>query len=113
MKENPEGFLALVNMRIVEEQERCKAVLPGFRRCWKDIRRVAEKSLLMGRLSWLRRSIVKAIDTKDVEGLRLMYDLFSRVDGQKTLCEAFKAHVQVCAFIQSILRIDSTNFLSA
>ena len=35
---------------------------------------------------------------KATERLSLMYKLFARVEGQKVLCTAYKAHVQVSVY---------------
>ena len=69
-----------------------------------EIEGSTEKSLMEGRLPWLSKGIITAMDKKDIEGLKRMYILFSRVDGLKLLCDQFKSHVHVRRF-QSIVRI--------
>jgi cullin 4 len=44
-------FLTHVNMRVEEEVQRCRAVLPES--SWSTVEMVTEKSLMDGRLEWL------------------------------------------------------------
>ena len=95
-KRNGQGeFVQYCWARMKEEDERSESVLGPFEWCWAGVTKAAERALLEERLGWLRLGIENAVDEENIEGMERMYSLFSRVGGQRTLCESFKAHVQV------------------
>ena len=108
---DPKAFFKHVYLRIEEENLRSKAVLPVG--SWSLVREVTEKALWEGRLEWIATqskpklqlwvlspniyctAVGPYMDSKDTSTLATMYNLFERVHGTKTLCNAFRIHVQV------------------
>ncbi|TDL22313.1 Cullin-domain-containing protein [Rickenella mellea] len=95
LKDDPQAFLSHVAGRIDEERGRVDELLHAHAWSWREVEKVTELELMQGRLEWLSEGIVIALDSANVDALARMYSLFSRVDGLKLLCEAFKAHVHV------------------
>lgn len=108
-------FLKHCEARRTEEKERARAVLPEA--SWEAVVQATDRALLTGRLDWLAKdgasplvicwvvhpssflvALRRLMTDKATERLSLMYKLFARVEGQKVLCAAYKAHVQVSVY---------------
>ncbi|KAF5376863.1 hypothetical protein D9615_007286 [Tricholomella constricta] len=101
MKADAKGFFKHCHLRIEEEGQRAKDVLPIG--SWTLIRETVERALWSGRLEWLANENVGLyVETKDLTTLATMHDLFARVDGVKALVNAFRAYIQ--ARVQAIVK---------
>ncbi|KII86249.1 hypothetical protein PLICRDRAFT_55976 [Plicaturopsis crispa FD-325 SS-3] len=88
-----QDFLKQVDLRLGEEEERAREVLPPF--SLTAVKSSAERALLSDRLKWLGdRAVAPLMESKDIVWLGRMYKLFARVDGLAVLCTAFKTYVQ-------------------
>ncbi|KAF5364006.1 hypothetical protein D9756_000828 [Leucocoprinus leucothites] len=91
-QKNPQVFFQHVQARISEEMERSHAVLPVG--SWGLLRATTEKALWDDRLEWLAtETIGPYMEAGDTNSLEVMYDLFGRVDGLKTMCAAFRKYI--------------------
>ncbi|KAF8879952.1 Cullin-4B [Infundibulicybe gibba] len=94
MKNNPMAFFKHAHLRIEEEIQRSKTLFPVG--SWAIIRETTERALWTGRVQWLSNGTLGPyMNVNDTATLATMYALFSRVDGVKALCSAFRAHIQV------------------
>ncbi|KAJ6604271.1 Cullin family-domain-containing protein [Mycena vulgaris] len=101
MKESPKQFFHHVQLRIEEEVERSKKLLPVG--SWGIIRDATVKSLLRGRMQWIaQKTLGDYLDDKDFKSLETMNALFSDAEGAKLICAVFKSHVQ--STVQSIVK---------
>lgn len=112
LKAGPQAFFKHVHLRIEDEGLRSEAVLPVG--SWSLVREVTERALWEGRLEWIVcgspllvwkvpinlcfAAVGPYMDSKDTTTLAIMYNLFERVHGIKSLCNAFRMHLQVSSF---------------
>ncbi|KAJ7899955.1 Cullin-4B [Mycena olivaceomarginata] len=88
-KNDPKGFFEYIQMRIQEEVERSKNLLPVA--SWSIIRDATPKT-----------AIGDYLDRKDFKNLRAMNQLFSDAEGDKVICSVFKSHLQKT--VQSVVK---------
>lgn len=109
MKQDARAFLKHCMQRLEEELLRSKALLPPG--SWALLQTTTERALLTGRLEWIAKDsrskryaryyeaeillALKRYAKDDVKLLGATYQLYSRVDGKKILCTAFKDRFQV------------------
>ncbi|KAJ7593925.1 Cullin-4B [Mycena floridula] len=93
MKTKATDFFDHVEKRIEEEMTRARSLLPSA--SWSLVREATEEALMTDRMQWLASNTLEPyIKDEKMETLGKMYELFKRVAGTKTLCLAFRAHVQ-------------------
>ncbi|KAL0068060.1 hypothetical protein AAF712_004964 [Marasmius tenuissimus] len=91
----PERFLKHIISRIASEVERSKDVFPAM--SWKLIQETTEQSLMKGRAEWLATKVVpQYLDSKDMDGLASMYQLYTRIGQTKVLCASFRRYFEEC-----------------
>ncbi|KNZ75711.1 Cullin-4B [Termitomyces sp. J132] len=90
MTSNARRFFGHIIVRIEEEEQRSKDLLPVG--SWNIVRQAVDECIWGGRLEWLANNIVGLyVENKDLVSLGTMYRLFKRVDGVKFLIKAFRA----------------------
>ncbi|KAJ7462758.1 Cullin family-domain-containing protein [Mycena galericulata] len=108
MLNDPKRFFDYIQMRIEEEVDRSKKLLPVG--SWSVIRDATLKSLLEGiRMQWIaQETLGDYLDNKDFKSLTAMNNLFSEVEGGgKLICTVFKSHIQKT--VQSIVKDTSAD----
>ncbi|KAF8060763.1 Cullin family-domain-containing protein [Lyophyllum atratum] len=104
MQADAQGFFKHAYIRIEEEVQRAKDVLPIG--SWTIVRETVEQAIWGGRLEWLANETIGPYVESDVKALSNMYARFSRVGGVKMLVSAFRAYIQTQ--VQAIVK-DTNN----
>ncbi|KDQ49578.1 hypothetical protein JAAARDRAFT_42751 [Jaapia argillacea MUCL 33604] len=91
-KESASTFRHATSLRLAEEESRSRELLPEV--SWVRVRNVVERALMGGREVWLAAGALPAsMESKSIEELEELYDLFGRVGALKVLCAAFREYV--------------------
>ncbi|KAG7090502.1 hypothetical protein E1B28_009615 [Marasmius oreades] len=88
LRDFPDQFMKHALTSIDMEVERTKEIFLPM--SWSGIKEVTERSLMEERTQWLAETAVtQYLNTKDMDALLKMYDLYVRIERKKQLCVAF------------------------